>query len=56
MRLEQIFPLIASLAILVWLAPSVFRMSPATREMTSKIALGLIALGILAALAAFVVG
>ncbi|WP_159711817.1 hypothetical protein [Geminicoccus flavidas] len=56
MGLEQIFPLIASLALLVWLSPTVFRMSPRTRELTSKAALGLIGLGIVLALAAFFMG
>ncbi|HWL68828.1 MAG TPA: hypothetical protein VNS22_10640 [Geminicoccus sp.] len=56
MALEQVFPLIASLALLVWLSPTVFRMSPRTRELTSKVALGLIGLGIVLALAAFFMG
>ena len=55
MSLEQIFPLIASLALLIWLAPSVFRMAPATRELSAKAALGLIVLGVVIALAAFVI-
>jgi hypothetical protein len=56
MRLEQLFPLIASLALLVWLAPSVFRMAPSTRELTSKIALGMIVAGVLVALGAYALG
>lgn len=56
MGLEQIFALIASLAVLVWLAPSVFRMPPAAREMTAKLALGLVVLGIVIAIGAFVAG
>ncbi|HEX2529740.1 MAG TPA: hypothetical protein VHL31_26055 [Geminicoccus sp.] len=56
MGYEQVFPVIASLAILVWLAPAVFRMSPAMRERSAKLAFGLIVVGIGIALVAFAVG
>ena len=55
MRLEQIFPLIASLAILVWLAPGVVPMSPKARRLAPMVALGLVVLGIVMALGAFIV-
>ncbi len=56
MRMEQLFPLIASLALLVWLAPSVFRMAPSTRDLASKVALGMIVFGMLAAIGAYALG
>lgn len=56
MSYEQIFPLIASLALLIWLAPSVFRMDAAARQMSAKLAFGMVILGILVALVGFVAG
>jgi hypothetical protein len=56
MSLEQVFPLIGSLALLVWLAPTVFRMSRASRERSTKLAFGLIVVGIVIAIVAFAVG
>jgi hypothetical protein len=56
MGYEQIFPMIASLAILVWLAPSVFRMQSSAREWSAKLAFGLIVIGIGIALISYTVG
>lgn len=55
MRAEQIFALIASLAVLLWIAPGAFRLTPAQRDFTMRAAFALVVLGIVAALALYVV-
>lgn len=51
-QLQMLFSAIASLAILFYLAPGVFRLGAEARRWTERGALGMIGLGLLAALAA----
>jgi hypothetical protein len=55
MRAEQIFALIASLAVLLWIAPGALKLTPAPREFTMRAAFVLVALWIVAALLFYVI-
>lgn len=54
--LNLLFSTIAALAVLLYLAPGVLRLSPQARRITEPLALGLVILGILAALLLWLFG
>ena len=54
--LNLLFSSIAALAVLLYLAPGVLRLSPQVRRLTEPLAIGLVGVGILAAILLWLLG